>query len=201
MSAEVLGTYYCYDTLLFESSWRTGELPVDWRNAKVTSAFRKWNKEDPGQSASPQTLKRWWNGSSWMLALSTWRKRLPGLLRINQGKTMADQPNSLLWWDDWVDEKKSVYLEFSKGLDTTFHNILIIKLRKWGQDKWGTVKWIEGWVNDRSQRAEISNTGCSWRPATSGVPQEYWVQSSTWVISDTEGAELTLSKLADDKKN
>lgn len=114
---------------------------------------------------------------------------------------MADQPNSLLWWNDWVDEKRAVCLEFSKTFDTTSHNILIIKLRKWGLGKWGTVKWIESWLNGRSQRVKISSTGCSWRPAASGVPQEYWVQSSTWVISDAdEEAELTLSKFTDDKK-
>lgn len=45
----------------FKRSWRTGELLEDCRKAKVTSAFRKGNKQDPGQLASPQTLKKCWN--------------------------------------------------------------------------------------------------------------------------------------------
>lgn len=57
---------------------------------------------------------------------------------------MADQPDSLLQGNDWVDEKRAVYLEFSKAFDTVFHNILIIKLRNRGSDKW-MVKWIESY--------------------------------------------------------
>jgi len=32
-------------SVIFESSWRTGEVPEDWRKASVTPVFKK---EDPG---------------------------------------------------------------------------------------------------------------------------------------------------------
>jgi len=32
----------------FERSWRTGEVPEDWRKANVTPIFKKGKKEDPG---------------------------------------------------------------------------------------------------------------------------------------------------------
>ncbi|KAK4810492.1 hypothetical protein QYF61_004272 [Mycteria americana] len=32
----------------FDRSWRLGELPEDWRKAKVTPIFKKGKKEDPG---------------------------------------------------------------------------------------------------------------------------------------------------------
>ncbi|GAB0204823.1 mitochondrial enolase superfamily member 1 [Grus japonensis] len=35
-------------TSIFERSWRTGEVPEDWRKANVTLAFKKGKKEDPG---------------------------------------------------------------------------------------------------------------------------------------------------------
>jgi len=35
-------------SIIFERSWRTGEVPEDWREAKVTSVFKKGKKEDPG---------------------------------------------------------------------------------------------------------------------------------------------------------
>jgi len=35
-------------SIIFERSWRTGEVPQDWRKASVTPIFKKGNKEDPG---------------------------------------------------------------------------------------------------------------------------------------------------------
>jgi len=34
--------------IIFERSWRTGEVPEDWRKASVTPIFKKGRKEDPG---------------------------------------------------------------------------------------------------------------------------------------------------------
>jgi len=35
-------------SITFERSWRTGEVPEDWRKADVTPVFKKREKEDPG---------------------------------------------------------------------------------------------------------------------------------------------------------
>jgi len=34
-------------SIIFERSWRTGEVPEDWRKASVTPIFKKGKKEDP----------------------------------------------------------------------------------------------------------------------------------------------------------
>jgi len=35
-------------SIIFERSWRTGEVPEDWRKANVTPVSKKGKKEDPG---------------------------------------------------------------------------------------------------------------------------------------------------------
>jgi len=35
-------------SIIFDRSWRTGEVPKDWRKASVTPIFKKGKKEDPG---------------------------------------------------------------------------------------------------------------------------------------------------------
>ena len=35
-------------SIIFERSWRTGEVPEDWGKADVTPVFKKAKKEDPG---------------------------------------------------------------------------------------------------------------------------------------------------------
>jgi len=54
-------------------------------------------------------------------------------------------------------------------LTLTSRNILTGKLRKCGLDEW-TVRWIENWLNGRTQRVLISSAESRWKPVTSGVP-------------------------------
>ncbi|KFW05647.1 RNA-directed DNA polymerase from mobile element jockey, partial [Fulmarus glacialis] len=35
-------------SIIFDCSWRLGEVPKDWRKANVTFIFKKGKKEDPG---------------------------------------------------------------------------------------------------------------------------------------------------------
>ncbi|GAB0183198.1 mitochondrial enolase superfamily member 1 [Grus japonensis] len=52
-------------SIIFERSWRTAEVPEDWRKANVTPVFKKGRKEDPGNyrpvSLTASILERQWN--------------------------------------------------------------------------------------------------------------------------------------------
>ncbi|KFO08414.1 hypothetical protein N312_12968, partial [Balearica regulorum gibbericeps] len=39
-------------SIIYQQSWLTGEVPVDWRLANVTPIYKKREKEDPGNYRS-----------------------------------------------------------------------------------------------------------------------------------------------------
>jgi len=152
-------------SIIFERSWRTGEVPKDWRKASVTPIFKKGKKEDP-RNYRPVSLTSTPRKVMEQLILEVINKQVEEkkFIRSSQHgftKGKSCLTNLIAFYDDmtgWVDEGRAVdvvYLDFSKAFDTVSHNILLGKLRKYGLDEW-LVKWIENWLNGRTQRVVIS---------------------------------------------
>jgi len=157
-------------SVIFERSWRTGGVPEDWRKANVTPIFKKGKKEDPG-NYRPVSLTSILGKEMEQLILEVIIKQVEEkkVIRSSQHgftKGKSCLTNLIAFYDDmtsWVDDGRAVdvvYLDFNKAFNTVSHNILIGKLRKCGLDEW-SVKWIENWLNGRTQRVVISGAESS----------------------------------------
>ncbi|GAB0200832.1 mitochondrial enolase superfamily member 1 [Grus japonensis] len=135
-------------------SWRTGEVPEDWRKANVTRVFRKSKKEDPG-NYRPVSLTSIPGKVTEQLILGLIGKHVEeekvvigsGQHGFNRGRSCLT--NLIAAYDGmtgWVDEGRAVdvvYLDFRKAFDTVSHNILISKLRTCGLDEWTVSKFAD----------------------------------------------------------
>uniref|UniRef100_A0A8D2LZX1 Reverse transcriptase domain-containing protein n=1 Tax=Varanus komodoensis TaxID=61221 RepID=A0A8D2LZX1_VARKO len=197
---------------IFETSWRTGEVPEDWRVASVVPIFKKGSRKDV-ENYRPVSLTSIVGKTMERLIIERDLVMLDreGRLTATQHgfrKNRSCQTNLVEFYDKvsrWLDGGDAVdvvYLDFSKAFDKVPHDILVEKLRSFGIHQ-STVRWIRAWLTDRKQKVTISGESSGWHPVTSSVPQGSVlgpILFNLFINDMEEGVNSLLIKFADDTK-
>ena len=167
-------------TIIFKTSLRNMELPMEWKQANISAIHKKGKKILP-ENYRPVSLT------------SIICKTMESIIRDHIIKHMKDNNlfsqkqfgfidgrsttlqllHVLHIWSDILDQGGSldaVYCDFMKAFDKVPHKRLAHKVEKYGITG-NIIGWIKSFLSERTQRVIIKSAESNPAPVTSGIPQ------------------------------
>ena len=165
---------------IFRTSVRTGTIPDPWRDANITSIFKKGDKKVAGNyrpvsltSIACKLLESYIRDSlvKYMKDNKFLTKKQFGFLA---GRSTVLQLLKVL--DRWTEILDSggcvdvIYCDFKKAFDTVPHRRLISVLDYYGVCD-PVLSWIGDFLSNRRQRVLVNGQSSDWHDVISGIPQ------------------------------
>ena len=167
-------------TIIFNKSFQSGTVPIDWRIANVTPIFKKGLKGDPG-NYRPVSL----TSIPCKIMEALMKDKMVDhlvhnqLIQNTQHGFMSKKScltNLLEFLEQITSETDDgkpidiIYLDFAKAFDKVPKNRLLSKIKAHSISG-RFLGWIESWLTGRKQRVVLNGNASSWADVLSGVPQ------------------------------
>ncbi|PKU31730.1 rna-directed dna polymerase from mobile element jockey-like [Limosa lapponica baueri] len=172
-------------SIVYQQSWLTEEVSVDYNLANVIPSCKKGWKEEPGNYRPVSlTLVLVKVMEQIILSAIMWHVQDNQLIRPSQHGFMKGRSclTNLISFYDKVTHYEGravgvVYLDFSKAFGTILHCVLLEKLAAHGLDG-RMLHWVKK-LAGRAQRVVVNGMKSGWRPRTMVLPRaQYWGQFS-----------------------
>jgi hypothetical protein len=185
----------------------TGELPIDWRDANISSIFKKGDKHLPENyrpvSLTSTTCKILEHIICRHLLKHLEKNKI--LTNLNHGfrsgysceTQLITTINDFLQEHDKGQQVDIAILDFSKAFDTVSHDKLLHKLEQYGI-KGNIHSWLTNFLSTRTMRTIVEGESSKETSVDSGVPQGTVLGKIMFLCHINDLSESSVRLFADD---
>ena len=165
---------------LFNLSLEEGIVPSEWKEANITSLFKKGSRKKPENyrlvSLTSVVCKLIETLIRDHMVEFLVKHKLINTSQYGFLKATSCLTNLLRFLEEitkWVDDGSTVdvvYLDFQKAFDKVPHQRLLLNLKAHGIGN-DVINWIEKWHTHRRHRVIVDGEISNWKFVLSGVPQ------------------------------